>query len=139
IHCSGRNRTEWEWACRSAALSSRATTDDCGLPRICREAQYSNLSCPLLQPEAEYRCLPGPSCGDCARFGRSTRRQKLNLVNEGSEAVAIEHASWQSTGRVPFVRSPVILEIRSIVQHTRWQSWRSQHSSSVLPRQSMAN
>src|SRR5262249_61510740 len=54
IRCSRRNRKAWGWACRFVARLSRPTRDDCGLPGIRREARYSNLSCPLLQPETEY-------------------------------------------------------------------------------------
>src|SRR5262245_11009868 len=59
--CSRRNRRAWGWASRSAALSSRPTTDDCGLPRTPGKARYSNLSCTLLQPESEYSYFPA-SC-----------------------------------------------------------------------------
>src|ERR1700760_4604045 len=52
--CSRRNRMAWEWDYRSAALSSRLTTDNCGLLGIRQEARYSNLSCPLLQSKTEY-------------------------------------------------------------------------------------
>src|SRR5262249_29171690 len=68
----------------------------------CREyAERRSIPiCPArcCSPRLSTCCLPGPSCGGCARYGRSTRRQKLNLVNEGGGAVAIEHASWQSPG-----------------------------------------
>jgi hypothetical protein len=37
----------WEWGCRFVALLLRLMVDDCGLPKIRRQAQCSNLSYPL--------------------------------------------------------------------------------------------
>src|SRR5215469_12668526 len=95
--CSQQNRTAWGWACRSAAPSSRPTRDGCGLSEIRREVRCSNLSCPSLRPEPEYRYSLLPARAHGIKAGRrswvglrlTSKADRPILSDEANIAIAL--------------------------------------------------